>query len=84
MTEPSPRQVLYALVAAGFLLVVAVLVVGAGVTGLVPVWWTVATAVGLTLLSIWCVLNWRRTMPVLFGAIAYFLVWAIGTSIVAS
>jgi hypothetical protein len=82
--EPSPRQVLYALVAAGFLLVVAVLVVAAGVTGLVPVWWTAATAVGLTLLSIWCAVNWRRTGPVLAGAVAYFLIWAIGTSIVAS
>ena len=32
MTEPSPRQVLYALVAAGFLAVVAILIVGAALT----------------------------------------------------
>lgn len=84
MTEPSPRQVLYALVAGGFLLVVAGLVVGAAVSGLVPTWWTVATGAGVALLSTWSVLNWRRTAPVLSGAIGLFLIWAIGTLIVAS
>lgn len=83
MTEPSPRQVLYALVAGGFLLVVAALVVGAAVSGLVPSWWTVATGVGVALLSIWSALNWRRTVPVLLGAIGLFVLWTIGTLIVA-
>ncbi len=83
MTEPSPRQVLYALVAGGFLLVVAGLVVGAAVSGLVPTWWTVATGLGVTLLSVWSALNWRRTAPVLLGAIGLFLLWTIGTLIVA-
>lgn len=84
MSEPTPRQVLYALVAGGFLLVVAALVVGAAVSGLVPAWWTVSTAVALTAFSGWAALNWRRTAAVLIGAIALFLAWAIGTLIVAT
>ena len=51
MTEPSPRQVLYALVAGGFLLVVAVLVVGAAAAGLVPIWWTIAMAVAVAVVA---------------------------------
>jgi len=83
VTEPSPRQVLYALVAGGFLLVVAGLVVGAAVSGLVPTWWTVAVGAGVTLLSAWSALNWRRTAPVLLGTIGMFLLWAVGTLILA-
>lgn len=84
MTEPTPRQVLYALVAGGFLFVVAALVAGAAVSGLVPAWWTVVTGVAVVALSVWSALNWRRTAPVLLGAIGLFLVWAIGTLVVAS
>jgi hypothetical protein len=84
VTEPSPRQVLYALVAGGCLVVVAVLVAGAAVTGLVPTWWTVTTGAGLALASIWAVRNWRRTTPMLVGAIGLFLIWAIGTLVIAS
>jgi hypothetical protein len=84
VTEPTPRQVLYALVGGGFLLVVAALVVGAAVSGLVPAWWTVVTGVAVVSLSVWSALNWRRTAPVLLGAIGLFLVWAIGTLVVAS
>jgi hypothetical protein len=84
VTEPSPRQVLYAVVAGGFLLVVAALVVGAAVSGLVPTWWTMVTAVGIALLSIWSARNWRRTVPVLLGAIGLFILWTIGTLIVSS
>ncbi len=84
MTEPSPRQVLYALVAGGFLVVVAGLVVGASVTGLVPPWWTAVSAAGLIVLSIWSARNWRSTAHLLLGSIAAFVIWTIGTLIVAS
>jgi hypothetical protein len=84
MTEPTPRQVLYALVAGGFLAVVTALVIGAGVSGLVPAWWTVVTGLGLALVSIWSGLNWRRTSRVLSASIGLFLLWTIGTLIVAT
>jgi hypothetical protein len=84
VSEPTPRQVLYALVAAGFLLVVLALVVAGAVSGLVPVWWTAATGIALATLSLWSALNWRRTSGVLLGSIGLFLAWTIGTLIVAS
>lgn len=83
MSEPSPRQVLYALVAAGFLTVVAILVVGAAVAGLVPPWWSIAMAAGLALIAIWSGLNWRRTAPVLLVSIGLLVIWMIGTLILA-
>lgn len=83
MTEPTPRQVLYALVAGGFLLVVAILVIGAAVAGLVPGWWTGVMAAGLLAFSIWGSLNWRRTWPLLMGSIGMFVLWTIGTLILA-
>ncbi len=79
MTEPSPRQVLYALVAAGFLLVVLILVIGAAVAGLAPPWWTATMAILVVGAGVWCGLHWRRTAPVLLGSIGIFLLWAIGT-----
>ena len=79
MTEPSPRQVLYALVAAGFLLVVMILVIGAAVAGLTPPWWTATMSTLVIVAGVWCGLHWRRTGPVLLGSIAIFLLWAIGT-----
>ncbi|MGA7097978.1 MAG: hypothetical protein WB245_10485 [Acidimicrobiia bacterium] len=83
MSEPTPRQVLYALVAGGFLVVVLVLVVGAAISGLVPVWWTVVAAVALVGASAWSALNWRRTAPVLALAMAFFLMWVVVTLLVA-
>lgn len=83
MSETTPRQLLYALVAGGFLLVVAVLVIGAAVAGLVPGWWTWAMSVAIGLLAIWGILNWRRTGPMLMGSILLFIVWTIGTLILA-
>lgn len=82
MSEPSPRQVLYALVAAGFLVTVAVLVIGAALADLVPVWWTVVTAVLVLAVATWSALNWKRTWPVLLGSIGLFALWAVGTLIV--
>jgi hypothetical protein len=84
VTEPSPRQVLYALVAGGFLAVVAILVIGAAVSGLVPVWWTTVTGVVLGATSIWAAINWRKTAIVLSASIGLFLIWTIGTLIVAT
>ncbi len=84
MSEPTPRQVLYALVSGGFLLVVGALVTGAAVSGLVPIWWTVVMATVLAVASVWTAFNWRRTAIVLLDAIGLFLVWTIGTLIVAS
>jgi hypothetical protein len=84
MTEPSPRQVLYALVAGGFVLVVGVLIGGAAVAGLVPMWWTIATTLVTTSVAVWSALNWRRTAMVLLLAIGLFLAWAVGTLILAA
>jgi len=84
VSEPTPRQVLYALVSGGFLLVVGALVTGAAVSGLVPIWWTVVMATVLAVASVWTAFNWRRTAIVLLDAIGLFLVWTIGTLIVAS
>lgn len=84
MTEPSPRQVLYAAVAACFLAVVVLLIVAGAVTGLVPTWWTASLGVSVTLFTTWSANNWRRTGPVLLGSIGFFVVWTIGTLIVAT
>ena len=79
MSEPTPRQVLYALVAAGFLVVVVVLVVGSAVVGLSPMWWTVVMGIVVTVGTIWSILNWRRTAPVLMTSIMALIVWTVGT-----
>jgi hypothetical protein len=83
VSEPSPRQVLYALVAAGFLAVVAILIVGAAIVGLVPPWWSIVMAAGLVLIGIWSGFNWRETAPVLLVSIGYLVIWMIGTLILA-
>ena len=84
MSEPSPRQILYALVAGGFVVVVGVLVGGAAIAGLVPMWWTIATTLVATSVAVWSALNWRRTAVVLVLAIGLFLAWAVGTLILAA
>lgn len=81
--ETTPRQVLYALVGGGFLAVVAVLIIGAATAGLVPVWWTIITGALVLAAGFWSASNWRRTGRVLIYSIALFMVWAIGTLIVA-
>jgi hypothetical protein len=82
--EPTPRQVLYGLVAAGFHLVVLALIVGAGVTGVVSIAWTLAMAVLWLAIIVWSAANWRRTIPVLLSAMGLFLFWAVATSLLAS
>lgn len=81
--EPTPRQVLYALVSAGFLLVVLVVTIGAAVAGLVPVPWTVAMLAISVVLGIWGGFNWTRTGPLLVLSIGLFVVWTVGTLILA-
>jgi hypothetical protein len=83
VSDPSPRQVLYALVAGGFDVVVAVLVVGAAIAGLVPAWWTVVSSFAVVSVGAWSAFNWRRTTLVLMSAIGLFVAWTIGTLIVA-
>jgi len=79
VNEPTPRQVLYGLVAGSFLMVVLALMIGAGITGVVSVSWTAAMAVVWLSLAVWSVRNWRRTIPVLLMAMGLFLFWAVAT-----
>lgn len=77
--EPTPRQVLYALVAAGFVIVVAVLTIGGAVAGLVPTWWSIGLGAGVAATGVWMAWNWRRTMAALLVAIGLFVLWLVGT-----
>ena len=81
--EPTPRQVLYALVSAAFLLVVLVLTVGAAAAGLTPTWWTFTVLVALVIAAAWTAVSWRRTGPILIVSIGLLVIWAVGTLIVA-
>ncbi len=83
MSEPTPRQVLYALVAGGFLVVVAILTIGAAAADLVPTWWSAVMGAALVLAGVWTALRWRRTGPVLMVAIGLFVVWTVGTLLVS-
>lgn len=83
MTEPTPRQVLYALVAGGFLAVVGVLVVGGAVVGIAPTWWTVSMGAFVGIAGVWMAFRWRRTGPVLVVGIGLFLLWMVGTLVVS-
>jgi len=82
VSEPTPRQVLYSLVAGGFIVVVIVLVIGSAVAGLSPPWWTLTMSVVLAGTAIWLVLNWRRTGPVLLVSIIVLIAWTVGTLLV--
>jgi hypothetical protein len=81
MSEPTPRQVLYGLVTAGFLVVVAILTVGAATAGLVPAWWTIVMSALIVVSGTWIAFNWRSTARVLALAIAVLVVWTVGTLI---
>jgi hypothetical protein len=69
------------LVAAGFIAVVAVLVAGAAVAGLVPTWWTIVTSLAVVATTLWVALRWRKTAPVLAASIGLLICWVIGTLI---
>lgn len=77
--EPTPRQVLYAVVAGGFLVIVAVLTVGGAAAGLVPTWWSGLLALAIAAGGVWTAQNWRNTAVVLSVAIGVFIVWLVGT-----
>jgi hypothetical protein len=81
--ETTPRKILYALVAAGFVVVVVILTIGGAATGLVPTWWSGVLAITTVLVGTWIAQNWRSTMIVLVLAIGLFLMWMIGTLILA-
>lgn len=80
---PTERQVLYALVAAGFLMVVIVLIVAAAAAGLVPLWWTVVSGLVAALVAARGAVAWRNTRSVLTSSILVFVVWTIGTLLLA-
>ncbi len=82
--ETTPRQVLYALVAVGFVLVVVVLIIGAAASGLVPQWWSITLALVVVSSAGWMATNWRRTAIVLSVSIGLFVVWLIGTLLFAA
>jgi hypothetical protein len=86
MTQPetTPRQVLYALVAAGFVLVVAILTIGGASAGIVPTWWSAFLALAIALVGTWLAQNWQKTASVLVLAVGLFLVWMVGTLILAA
>ena len=81
--KTTPRQVLYAIVSAGFVLVVIVLTVGGAAAGVVPQWWSAALALGIAVVASWIGANWRRTAWVLAAGIGLFIVWMIGTLLLA-
>lgn len=82
--EPTPRQVLYALVAGGFVVIVTVLTIGGAVAGVVPGVWTLAMTLAIVGAGGWMVSNWRRTGPVLVIGIGLFLAWMVGTLLLVS
>ncbi len=84
MSEPTPRQVLYAIVSAALLVVILVLIVGAASAGLVPVWWTALGGLALLLMAIWSVFHWRRTARLLMLSIGLLAVWFAVTIVVAN
>lgn len=79
VSETTPRQVLYGLVAGAFLAVVVTLIIGGAVAGLVPTWWSALMASLVLGSAIWTAFNWRRTGRALGLSIGLFVVWMIGT-----
>lgn len=78
---PTPRQVLYAVVAAGFHVVVGVLIVAS--SALYPGWWTAASAVVWAVLAVLIGLRWRRTGLVLGVSILGFVAWTAGAALLS-
>lgn len=62
----------------------AVLTIGAASAGLVPTWWSAALALGIAVGGTWMAQNWRNTAGVLLVAIGLFIVWLVGTLILAT
>jgi len=74
---PSPRQILYALVAAGLHIVVAVLVLAGSATGAVPGWATALLAVLWLTAAAIMAKDWQRTGRVLGLSLGVFIAWAV-------
>lgn len=77
--EPTERQVLYALVAGGWLVVVAVLAGVAAAVGVSPTEWSVVFALVWTVAVIQAVRVWRRTGRLLLISVGVFVIWLAGT-----
>ena len=71
----SPRQLLYAMVAGGFHLIVGVL--GWGSASLGPGWWNVTVLAVWSVLTVVLVLRWRRTGLVLGLSMLEFVAWTV-------
>lgn len=82
MSETTPRQVLYGLVAGGFVVVVIVLTIGGAASGIVPMWWSAVMALAIMLAISWITANWRSTGSTLGVGIGLFLLWMVGTLLV--
>lgn len=70
MSEPTERQVLYALVAAGFHVVTAVVAAAAVALGVVPAGFGVVAGVFWISSALWGAVRWRRTGPLLIVSMA--------------
>jgi hypothetical protein len=79
MSQPTERQVLYALVAAAWFAVVAVLAVVAAVVGLSPAAWSIAFGVIWLAAAVFGASHWRRTSRLLGLSLLVFVLWAVGT-----
>lgn len=79
MTEPTERQVLYALVSAAWFAVVATLAVVAAVVGLSPPTWSVVFAVGWVVSAALGFRQWRRTGRLVVVSVLLFVAWTVGT-----
>lgn len=77
--EASPRQLLYAMVGAGFHLVVGIL--AAASAALVPGWWTATVTVFWIVAAAIIGLRWRSTGLVLGLSLGGFIAWTIGAAV---
>jgi hypothetical protein len=78
--EPTPRQVLYGLVAVGFLVVVAILAVASA--RLAPAWWNWSVAVVWVTGAVVVALRWRRIGTALGVGVGVFVMWTVGAVVV--
>jgi hypothetical protein len=62
---------------------VAILTIGGASAGIVPTWWSGLLALVIVLAGTWMAQNWKRTPSLLLLAIGLFLVWMVGTLILA-
>lgn len=62
----------------------AVLTIGAASARLVPTWWSAVLALGIAVGGTWMAQKWRNTAGVLLVAIGLFIVWLVGTLILAT